>query len=452
MASGGGDLEAPLGRLLSAHLAQIERSRSGLGARSLESVAALDRRDSIDVEEMFEGLGKRPDSDHGYRVQGRGLAGVLDRQDELAHPKVAAQVGDREASADRPKTSVQTELTAEQPALQTVVRKLFQSGEKSESDRQVQVVTGLANVGGSQVDHDRSRGQGETAVADRGSHPLAALANRGVGQSDDLHLRQTILDVDLDVDRPGLDSPWGGGCGAREHVEGIDAESRVLLAVRRCCDRLSHRIALEREKGPRMKFAVGCLLVVVLLAGVVAFWVYGSYNGLVGAEESVTTAWAQVETAYQRRADLIPNLVTTVKGAAEFEQETLNQVIEARSKATRVGIEASPDLLNSPEAFSQFQQAQDGLSSALSRLLVVVERYPELRAVAAFQDLMVQLEGTENRISVERNRFNEAARAFNTRIRRVPTAWFINMLGWPFEAKSYFASQPGAEEAPAVEF
>ncbi|MCP4200722.1 MAG: LemA family protein [bacterium] len=201
-----------------------------------------------------------------------------------------------------------------------------------------------------------------------------------------------------------------------------------------------------------MKAAVGCLLAVLGLVGLVVFWVFGAYNGLVGAEERVTTAWAQVETAYQRRADLIPNLVATVKGAADFEQETLNQVIAARSKATQVGIEATPDLLNNPDAFARFQQAQDGLSSALSRLLVVVERYPELKAVAAFQDLMVQLEGTENRISVERNRFNEAARAYNTRIRRVPTAWFIDLLGWPFEAKSYFASQPGAEEAPAVDF
>lgn len=201
-----------------------------------------------------------------------------------------------------------------------------------------------------------------------------------------------------------------------------------------------------------MKIAIGCLLVVALLGGVLVLWGTGVYNGLVGAEEGVTTAWAQVETAYQRRADLIPQLVATVKGAADFEQETLNQVIEARSKATQVGIEATPELLQNPEAFSRFQQAQDGLSSALSRLLVVVERYPELKAVAAFQDLMVQLEGTENRISVERKRYNEVARGYNTRIRQVPTAWFIRLLGWPFEAKAYFASQPGAEEAPTVDF
>jgi LemA protein len=201
-----------------------------------------------------------------------------------------------------------------------------------------------------------------------------------------------------------------------------------------------------------MKIAIGCLLILALLGGLLVLWGTGVYNGLVGAEEGVTTAWAQVETVYQRRADLIPNLVATVKGAADFEQDTLTQVIEARSKATQVGIEATPDLLNNPEAFARFQQAQDGLSSALSRLLVVVERYPELKAVAAFQDLMVQLEGTENRISVERNRYNEVARGYNTRIRQVPTAWFIRLLGWPFEAKNYFASQPGAEEAPTVDF
>jgi LemA protein len=201
-----------------------------------------------------------------------------------------------------------------------------------------------------------------------------------------------------------------------------------------------------------MKAVLVFFAFLLLVAGFVVFWVVGEHNRLVAEEEAVTTAWAQVETAYQRRADLIPNLVTTVKGAADFEQETLSQVIEARSKATQVGIQATPELLNDPNAFARFQQAQDSLSSALSRLLVVVEQYPELKAVAAFQDLMVQLEGTENRISVERNRFNEAARAFNTRIRRIPTSWLISWRGWPFAAKSYFASQPGADEVPRVEF
>ena len=201
-----------------------------------------------------------------------------------------------------------------------------------------------------------------------------------------------------------------------------------------------------------MKAALALLALIVLAVGGFLLWSMGEYNGLVTAEEGVNQAWAQVETAYQRRADLIPNLVATVKGAADFEQETLTQVIEARSQATQVGIEATPDLLNNPDAFAKFQQAQDSLSSALSRLLVVVERYPDLKAVAAYQDLMVQLEGTENRISVERGRFNQAAQRFNTRIRRIPTAWFIKLLNWPFAAKNYFASQPGAEEAPTVDF
>ena len=201
-----------------------------------------------------------------------------------------------------------------------------------------------------------------------------------------------------------------------------------------------------------MKNAIGCIGLAVLAAGIIVFLAFGTYNKLVAADEAVDGAWANVETAYQRRADLIPNLVSTVKGSAEFEQETLNQVVEARAKATQATIEATPEMLGNPEAFGRFQAAQDQLSSALSRLLLVVERYPELKTVAAFQDLMVQLEGTENRISVERNRFNEAARAFNTQIRRVPTAWYISLLGWDFGEKAYFTSDPGAETAPEVDF
>lgn len=200
-----------------------------------------------------------------------------------------------------------------------------------------------------------------------------------------------------------------------------------------------------------MKAAIGCVAVVALVVGVAVFYGFGLFNGLVDAEQEVGKAWANVEAAYQRRADLIPNLVATVKGASEFEQETLNQVIEARAKATSTSIEATPELLDDPNAFARFQEAQDGLSSALSRLLVVVERYPELKAVAAYQDLMVQLEGTENRITVERSRYNEAAKALNTRIKRVPAGWFIKWFGWSFSEKSYFAAQEGAETAPRVE-
>jgi LemA protein len=203
------------------------------------------------------------------------------------------------------------------------------------------------------------------------------------------------------------------------------------------------------------KSAIGCLIVaglVVLGLVLIGFWAVGQFNGLVAAQEVVEQQWAQVETVYQRRADLIPNLVATVQGASEFEQETLNQVVEARSRVGQMSVEAGADIINNPEAFAQFQQTQDALSSALQRLLVVVERYPELKSVAAYQDLMVQLEGTENRISVERNRYNQAARDFNVMAKRIPTRWLISWLGWDFPDKAYFSSQPGAETAPAVEF
>jgi LemA protein len=200
------------------------------------------------------------------------------------------------------------------------------------------------------------------------------------------------------------------------------------------------------------KVAIGCVVLVLLAVGLVLVWGVGIYNGLITAEERVTEAWAQVETTYQRRADLIPNLVTTVRGAADFEQETRNQVVEARARVGQVQVDNPGELINDPAAFARFEAAQNSLSSALQRLLVVVERYPELRAVAAFQDLMVQLEGTENRITVARNRFNEAARNFNIRRRRFPNRWLVETLGWEFETKAYFEAQPGSEEAPVVSF
>lgn len=171
-------------------------------------------------------------------------------------------------------------------------------------------------------------------------------------------------------------------------------------------------------------------------------------NSLVTAEEEVNSAWAQVENQYQRRSDLIPNLVNTVRGAADFESQTLQDVIEARSRATSVNISAND--LNNPEMFQQFQEAQSQLSGALSRLLVTVERYPELQANQNFRDLQVQLEGTENRIATERMRFNQAAQGFNTRIRKFPTSLFASMLG--FEQKEYFQAEQGAEQAPEVDF
>jgi len=198
---------------------------------------------------------------------------------------------------------------------------------------------------------------------------------------------------------------------------------------------------------------VGCIVVagLVLLVGLlVGGAVFGTYNRLVAAEQGVVSQWAQVDNVYQRRADLVPNLVATVRGAAAFERETLDEVISARA---RVGqLQVSPEILEDPQAFTRFQQAQDALSGALSRLLVTVERYPQLQAVQAFRDLMVQLEGTENRIAVERRRFNDVARDYNTAIRRVPAAWFIGLLGWDFEPKVYFESRPGADEVPEVDF
>jgi len=195
-----------------------------------------------------------------------------------------------------------------------------------------------------------------------------------------------------------------------------------------------------------MKFAaVGCL-VLLLIAGVVVMWGVGAYNRLVSLDEGVDAAWGQVENVYQRRADLVPNLVATVKGSAEFEQETLTAVVEARGKVGQINFGQAPDAAQ----MAQFQQAQDGLSSALSRLLVVVERYPDIKSTQAFRDLMVQLEGTENRITVERHRFNEVARDFNTLRRTFPSSLIANFFG--FEEKTYFEAVEGAETAPVVEF
>lgn len=194
----------------------------------------------------------------------------------------------------------------------------------------------------------------------------------------------------------------------------------------------------------------GCLIAIVAAILVFGLYLVGVYNGLVGSEQAVEGQWAQVQNAYQRRADLIPNLVASVKGAANFEQSTLNQVIEARSRVGQITPQATAEILNDPQKFAQFQQAQDQLSGALSRLMVVVEQYPQLQAVQAFRDLMVQLEGTENRIAVERRSFNQVAQEYNTRIRRFPAALFARMMG--FQPKAYFQAQAGAESAPRVDF
>jgi LemA protein len=173
----------------------------------------------------------------------------------------------------------------------------------------------------------------------------------------------------------------------------------------------------------------------------------GSYNSMVAKDENVQNAWAQVQNVYQRRSDLIPNLVETVKGYANFEKETLTGVVEARAKATSVNI--SPQNL-SPDAVKNFQQAQDGLSSALGRLMVVVEKYPELKANQNFLELQSQLEGTENRIAVERQRFNDVVKEYNQYIRSFPQNFLAGPYG--FEKKGYFEAKAGAENAPAVKF
>ena len=203
------------------------------------------------------------------------------------------------------------------------------------------------------------------------------------------------------------------------------------------------------------KFALGCgvlLLILLFIVVVVALGIGGSYNRLVRLQQAVDQSWAQVQNVYQRRVDLIPNLVNTVKGAANFEQQTLTAVTEARSKVGQVTSGALQNIVNDPQAFQRFEQAQAGLSSALSRLMVVAERYPELKATQGFRDLQVQLEGTENRVSVERMRFNEASQAFNTTRNSFPTVIVAGLFGSRFQTKPYFQAQTGAEKAPEVKF
>lgn len=196
-----------------------------------------------------------------------------------------------------------------------------------------------------------------------------------------------------------------------------------------------------------MKKSLIIIGVIVLIVIILFSWVKGSYNGMVTKQEAVSSQWAQVENVYQRRADLIPNLVSTVKGYADFERQTLTDVITARSKATSVTID--PTKLNESN-IQQFQQAQNGLSSALSRLMVVVEKYPELKANQGFLQLQAQLEGTENRIAVERRNFNTIAQEYNTMIRQFPRNIFASIFG--FEKKGYFKADANAEKAPKVTF
>ncbi len=190
---------------------------------------------------------------------------------------------------------------------------------------------------------------------------------------------------------------------------------------------------------------LGGLLVFILI---VALWFVGLYNGLVSKREAVNSAWAQVQNVYQRRADLVPNLVQTVKGAAHFEKSTLEAVVQARSQVGSVKVDKS--VLSDPQAFKKFQAAQDSLSSALSHLMMVVERYPKLTATANFRDLQVQLEGTENRITVERRNFNDTAQTYNTAVESMPAALIAAPFG--FKARPYFEAEASAQSVPQVKF
>jgi LemA protein len=197
------------------------------------------------------------------------------------------------------------------------------------------------------------------------------------------------------------------------------------------------------------KVILGIFEALVVFAVIVIVAAVGAYNSLVNRSQAVDAQWAQVQNVYQRRADLIPNLVQTVSGAANFEKSTLMAVTEARASVGKVQL--SPNSApTDPAQLAQFEQAQGALSSALSRLLVVVERYPELKATQNFQMLQAQLEGTENRIAVERGRFNDMARDYNAAIRRIPAVFFAAALG--FKEKPYFQATPGAEKPPAVQF
>ena len=197
-----------------------------------------------------------------------------------------------------------------------------------------------------------------------------------------------------------------------------------------------------------MKTGLIVLGVIVLIVVIGFASLFGVYNGFVTADQAVSEKWAQVQNVYQRRADLIPNLVETVKGFAAQEKSVLEAVTQARASAS--GIRATPELLNDPAAFKKFQDAQNQLGGALSRLLVTVERYPELKSNQNFLALQSQLEGTENRITVERQRFNEAVRDYNTKIKLMPWAVVARLAG--FKEKAFFESAPGSETVPKVKF
>jgi len=201
-----------------------------------------------------------------------------------------------------------------------------------------------------------------------------------------------------------------------------------------------------KSKGCMIAAAV--LIVVAVIVGIIFLWGLGIYNNLVAQDETVRKGWSDVEAQYQRRMDLIPNLVSTVKGYATQEQTVFIGVAEARSKVSQMTV--TKGVLEDPQAFQKFQQAQDQLSGALSRLLVVAEQYPQLKSNENFMDLQKQLEGTENRITVARTRYNEVVQTYNTTIRRFPASLVAGFTG--FKEKAYFQAKAGADEAPKVQF
>ena len=201
-----------------------------------------------------------------------------------------------------------------------------------------------------------------------------------------------------------------------------------------------------KNKGMMLGCAIGG--VILLAVAMLVIWGISSYNNMVALDQSVIQSWSQVENQYQRRADLIPNLVNTVKGYADFEKEVLTKVTEARARVSQFNI--TPEVLNDPQAFAKFQSLQGELSGALSRLLVTVENYPQLKANENFLQLQAQLEGTENRISVERKKFNEVVQQYNTTIKRFPASMLAGIFG--FGEKQYFEAIQGADTPPKVEF
>jgi LemA protein len=202
-----------------------------------------------------------------------------------------------------------------------------------------------------------------------------------------------------------------------------------------------------RGMGKNTVWIVAAIVVVLILATV-----GGTYNSLVGLGQAVDAQWGQVQNVYQRRADLIPNLVATVKGAANFESSTYEAVAKARASVGQISPEVVANAVNNPQAFAQYQQAQDTLGSALTHLLAVSENYPQLKATQNFQTLQAQIEGSENRIAFERMKYNDAARAFNTRRDSLPAVLFVGLFGSRFNEKPYFQSQPGSDKPPTVNF